>query len=249
MALDEVLSAGAVHGLPVFAAYESYLEHREGTCPSMEDPESEGPYGVWQTDHCETGAGYVFEGFGLYLVDCTDPADNDMEPGVGVDSRGLVSQYRLKAPDGAEMEAGGDCSHECRFDVDGGVSCFDQVGGSYRADGREPWLDVGVEASLFVTHEVGADGRRTTIDGGIGLPAADISFREVEVDWEECDGLATGTVAIRDPSGWWFSLVLSGDCSGYGELWLGDQDLGQICIDLAGTLRDAVAGWEQPCWL
>jgi len=247
-ALDDALAAGVVQALPVFDAYESYMEQREDRCPSMENPDAEGVTGVWQTDHCETAAGYVFEGFAFYNSECVTPEENDMEPGVGMRSQGLVSQYRLEDPAGNEMEGGGDSSHECRWDTDGSISCFDQIGGSYLAQGTEAWLDAGVESSLFMFHDNDAKGRRTAIDGGVGLPSVDLSFDGLVVDWDQCDGQASGTVAVRDPSGWWFSLVLPGDCSGCGELWLGDDDLGELCVDIAGHLRDTVASWEQPCW-
>ncbi len=246
--LDDALALGFPDTIPVVDEYVRHLSQREATCPSMENPDQVGENGAWQTDYCQTTAGFVYQGFAMYEAHCNDGSKNDKEPGVGIRVHGMVAQFTLHDPDGHAFIGGGNLAQECRWYPDGTGRCIDQLGGSYTATGADPLLAGGIEASLDVEHSWGDDGSVTHLQGGVGYPVLDLSFQDVVMDWQACDGRPTGSVRLRDPSGWWYELHLDDDCSGCGGLWLADQDLGHYCPDLVTPVRAVLDRWETPCW-
>ncbi|HNC97997.1 MAG TPA: hypothetical protein PKW90_17840, partial [Myxococcota bacterium] len=50
-------------------------------------------------------------------------------------------------------------------------------------------------------------------------------------------GAPQGSMSLRDPSGYWYQIDFDPGCSGCGTLLWGEEELGQVCPDLAGALE------------
>lgn len=247
--LDAALAWGIADMPTIGETYAEFMEHREPTCPSMEDPDSTTIYGVWQSNACVTEEGWIYDGLAMYSGGCEGPEDNQEQPGQGYEEGGMLAQFQLTDPDGLVFLGGGSAVHSCRWYEDGSGTCFDQLGGTFAYAGAEGWLATGVEASLFVDHVWGGEqGRVTTLVGGVGYPALDLSFQDVVLDWDACEGRPTGVLRLRDPTTYWHELHFADDCSGCATMTWRDLDEGEHCYDLAAAVRPVVEAWEEPCW-
>ncbi len=79
------------------------------------------------------------------------------------------------------------------------------------------------------------DQRHLSVTGGLAIGQTDLYLEQVA--WDQsgpCMGKTTGTIWIREPTGYWYSWALGDDCDGCGEIRFSDSlDMGEVCLDLA----------------
>ena len=100
-----------------------------------------------------------------------------------------------------------------------------------------PWMDQGISAMLDMSMEPGVSVR---LHGGLSIGGNSLYLKNVVWDAEGCWETPTGTVQIRDPGGFWYTLLLDEDCSGCGIIAYSDGTRStEVCPEL-GSLRSAI---------
>ena len=242
---EQAFATDMVDPEDVIAAYKEVFAHRSPGCPDTEDPDQVGANGVWFTRGCTAEDGSTFEGQGIFADVCA-MEDDGGGPAPQRDV-GLLAQFEMSDPAGQSFLGGGGMSLRCSRKADGSGLCYTEFGGSYTWEGGTGWIRGGADVSLIVEHSWSEEERWTRLQGGVGLPDLDVAFDDVFIDHKACAGKPTGTLRVRDPSGWWHELTYAEDCSGCGTLSWHGQDEGTVCLDLGVYLEDALTGWEQPC--
>lgn len=229
--------------LHVREVYRDLMVHRQldPPCPPFkdppdpEDPESSSWTGVWDAD-CETDEGAHFFGTAIYSEEVSeDPEDAGHE-------LAMLSSYEITDLSGVKFTGGGSMAMD-RHQLDGSLTVSSELGGTYSYPGADGWLDEGADTSLFVDGTLDEVAARFTINGGVGWPGLDLDFRQTEFSTASCGGLPSGTVRLRDPSGYWLALEFA-DCDPCAQAMFNDHDQGQACVgdEVAAT---AWAMWDE----
>ncbi|MEQ1565504.1 MAG: hypothetical protein ABMA64_07700 [Myxococcota bacterium] len=233
---------------PVLDAYRALYAGADAGCPALyRDDDVE----YW-LDTCTSGAGTVFDGFGL---DETLTIDD----GAGVyDVTATGGAGRIEAADGTFVE------------VDGYVQRIDQSDGtvvvsslvlsgdfSTNVPGTDgTWLGEGIRPNLAVTrYSIGGQLILFGVEGALDqLPGENpaVAFHDAvildpDLGYGGCGDEPSGTMSVRLPSGEWvdidFDPVVNDDglveiddpaaCDGCGAGWHRAESLGPICLDFA----------------
>jgi hypothetical protein len=231
------IARGLPTALRVREVYRDRMGHRQldPPCPSFENPEASSWTGVWQSD-CVTDGGTRFFGTAIYEeVVAEDPEDASFE-------LAMTSSYEITDVSGVKFTGGGSMAME-RHQVDDSLLLYAEVGGTYSYPGADDWLDEGSDTSLYVEGTLDEVAARFTINGGVGWPGLDLDFRQTEFSTASCAGLPSGTVRLRDPSGYWLALEFA-DCDPCALAVFNDNDQGQACVGEA-VAATAWAMWDE----
>ena len=228
--LDSVLSRGMPNPVQMEDRYTTLLfDHGDGDCPG-----GHGDGDDFFHLSCTTEEGYTFEGIALRA------RNRDVLPGVVVDSWSLSGDFSIGYPSSDHAEstflrgAGGIASSGTTRD--GVLDWFMSWNGSWSDDPTEGWMQEGVSILLEATGGVTADDRRhLVVNGGLAVGEADLYLESVGFDeGSACLGKATGTIWLREPSGYWYTWALGDDCDGCGRVVFSDSlEMGEVCLDLS----------------
>lgn len=225
-ALEEALAVGLPDPIDIRAAYAAGVAHSSSTCPAREDPTVVSVDGVF-FDDCVTADGTHFDGMGIF---------EELSGGGDWAFEG-VANVTITEPDGRVFAGGGEFALTAETAEDGTRSWASKTGGVYHWDDAPGWLGGAGEAGLFAEGTAGPAGTRVELDGGAGYAGADVAFEDLVSDSATCDGAPRGDVLVRDTTGFWFVVTLTG-CEGCGAVsWRGDA-LGEACP--GDALRGAI---------
>ncbi|MCP4807603.1 MAG: hypothetical protein GY913_10245 [Proteobacteria bacterium] len=218
--VEAVLQAAIDGGVPEpIAIRDAYLglfdDHADGVCPSGTDYSLPGDYQA-----CTTEDGAVFYGHAEY-----EPVDNTHERGFY-----LLGDCYIIDPDGDRFEGAGELQVTI-FEEGDWTIVESMVMGTWGYPAAGGFLEQDNASAMFIIASTEASGSDLYLDGTMGNADAALSF-ELLVDTRPCDHQLTGTVSVREPSGYWHTITFVQDCDGCGDVvFADDQELGQICVD------------------
>lgn len=208
-ALQAALDAGLVEPLVLGERWRAAIDAGTGGgCPGS------GGYSLIRgVQGCTSTEGYTFAG----------PADWTSEG----DSFHLEVDSYILRPDGTLLSYNG----EVRYDwgeVDGVLTWRGDVRGSFVDDDASGWLGEGASADLLAKGTGTGAGAQVQLTGGCSVGVETVLFETLL--WDPVCG-PSGVVATLDDAGRAYRLAL--DCSPCGTVSLGDDALGEACLDLS----------------
>ena len=219
--LAEVLSQPAPTSGSMALSYEELMGHRSLTCPQAETASLD-IWVVWASagSPCTTEEGWTWYGIANGAGGCSS-ADGMEDVQVGA----LVS-FEATDPQGEVFEAGGTFHQACRFSEREG-ECEGALTGAFHYPAATGWLADGVESALYVGDTWEGDRHELLYDGGVTRGGLSLAFHELRVTPEHVEG----RIALRDPTDYWYEMMLTADSGGCGQMsWRGEV-LGEVCID------------------
>ena len=214
--LAKILGWGLPWPSTVLNSMPTLMAGSDGNCPQMNGANMESLMG------CTSQAGWYYQGVSIYS-----------EQGSGWV---LMGDFYGVDPQGNRAVGGGMVGYQQQQQgnatVD--VAFFTGTWGYAPVGG---WLGQTPSASLWIEQAEEGGQRQARIFGGYGIAGMYASFDHVTLRGDVCDGVAQGSMSLRDPSGYWYQLIFDSECSGCASLMWGEEDLGQVCPDLAGALE------------
>ena len=230
-----------------FRAYDEVMAYADEECP----PISSGTGGSLWNVSCTSTQGARFTGF----VAAFDGVEGPFAV------RRISGEATIEPPDGTRFVVAGDASVTVSDS-----SWASLVYGVVRYDGpaaEGSWVVDEPDVNLAYTIERGIDGTISAlIEGsiaGLDEEVTAVEFEDIRVsagaDWP-CRAEPSGTIELRDPGGVWASMTfdVTGSaeegftvdealCDGCAELYWGDVDLGEVCVDTELLLGVAIPPW------
>ena len=225
-AVQEVLEQGYVGPTELKAVYLDALSHGDADCPGLDN---NGELTTITDDWiigCTSDEGWFYSGVALYDENSwSDEHATNVTLGMGGD-------FEIRSDDEDKFTVGGHFA--LRLALSGQtITMENDVNGSWLFENEAGWLGEGMGTLTWIDGTVTPDGRSVTLNGGIQVGDDAFYFDDVTWDDSQCWDQPTGTLRVRDPSGVWFRVALSDDCSGCGALTYGDEDAGEACVDLS----------------
>jgi hypothetical protein len=211
--ITAAFAGGFPDPLSVDVLYTSLFVYGDGQCPGPMGYSVSTPF-----QGCQSTTGWEFAGYVEY-TSVEEPR-----------SLLLQSDVTITSPEGERYVGAGKIDY-----ASDGDTWTSQLTGTWGMPGAEGWLDLVTGVAIWSTW----DGATLTAFGGY-QGAEDEVYLE-DVVWG--GGALAGTLSLRDPSGYWYDLVL-GD-GGCGEVSFEGEALGEGCVNLDATL-DAYAEAMQP---
>ena len=226
-AIEQTLDAGFFGPQAIRGVFLERMAHGDGRCPDSL---------VQISDHfvfgCTTDDGWWFAGIATYEeYDLPEPWEGTGEEWA------LSGDFEIIDPDGPVFRVGGETGRDQPSD---GVWQGKVQGSWTQEDHAPPWIAGGISAMLTVTGSLNADASKAVLHGGLGIGETSLYFEHLR--WKEggCWEHPTGTIMVRDPSQYWWSLTLDDDCTGCGMLsYASGESMREVCPDL-GPLRDDI---------
>ncbi|RME29205.1 MAG: hypothetical protein D6798_00640 [Deltaproteobacteria bacterium] len=261
-AIDLVLG---ISGQPIVDAYFAMLETADDRCPTWYEQDGN----VFWADVCTSDAGTEFDGYSFYYP----YVDADLDgSGTLWSGDYLYGVATIVEADGTLFHAGGavqvltgfnpgtdpfataDDSYYGLSQIIGGFACTDP-------SCAESWPGEGLSPDLYVYTvdypDYGVNG--AYVQGGIsGLSESatavlfDDNFLYHEAAGSPCEREPTGTMQLRDADGTWWRVVFDtpdsgaldeARCDGCGTAFLGEEEVGQACLDFSSWLDFEVLAW------
>lgn len=247
-ALEEPIELGEVEALlglavqeaiqiDTFDLQEAYLEIMalsDGGCPYGGSTE------FWY-DECETTDGAGFSGYVFQFEEDGDTTSWSLYGQADVHHR----QRRVHLSGSAGWGSS---------EAEGITYLYSYVYGTFLdAQSDLDWLRSGQGLDLFVQASTGPEGHRAlVVDGAVGGLGGDVgqavdfrgtSLAEVGYPGVERAGVPDGSVGIRLSDGTWIDVSFEASDDGCGRATLGDEELGEVCVDLGDWLDWEVLPW------
>lgn len=157
----------------------------------------------------------------------------------------LLGDAQLTDAEGYEYSLGGHVLESNYIDDNSAASVYTaQIHGAMLYEAAAPPFDQRVSAFFQLSVEDHLDDSEVvSVEGGVTAHARSLNFVGFSVVRDAaCDWSPKGVVAIRDPSGAWFTLEMEEACGACGALtFADDQDLGRVCVALGPLLDRAHA--------
>lgn len=237
--IESDLNVGFSAGLPnMFQVAEEYEEVLIGwgdeTCPEFSQQTSSVD-GHW-VDDCVTADGNRFFGFATFAGLAVQSPDNYGNGGIFSSVWGSFDAIHANG----EKRTVGGLGQMAIVGQDGG---FDMnLRGSFWLNDSELWMQNGSN-SLVVS---GSIYNALFFNGGIQYPRLTVVFDELMYDVNQCNGTASGTMKIRDASGYWFEWTKA-PCEDCAVIKWEGYDVGRVCVgeSLDNAIEDMIGKVDQ----
>lgn len=204
-------------------------EGQDETCPGSDQLDGANRKG------CTSTAGYFYSGVSTWM-------EEDYGNGTGWM---LSVDLEITDPTGNSFLAGGHASHRLQSDTNF-TQIQSELSGSWLYEGYPGWLGEGVSALLMVNGTVDGTGARVNVSGGLTTLDQPLYFEGLSWAPDTCGPAATGTVWVRDPSGAWWSVILTASCDGCGPATFDGRDAGTVCLPVAPMMDALVEDLSTP---
>lgn len=242
---------------PAVEAYRLAMLSARPTCPRTY---ADGTSAQFWMDTCSTAEGASFEGYSTWYA----YEDHSMGGATLWDGDVLWGNARISTPQGYRFEGGGTLydlhgegevegkSFEAWYGVVSGVFGWNGPG----ADGT--WLVDTVTPAVRAiwTRFVESEGRRAEVEGSVPLadvPMTSATFTAIQladtVLGAACDLEPSGSVSLRDGSGYWYDVTFHGAeaeealCDGCGTVTFRGEVVGEVCVDWSPWLEWGALPW------
>jgi len=147
----------------------------------------------------------------------------------------LQTSMTASPPDGETLTVSGILSYGGIFYADS-VEASSWLAATVHYPAASGWLaDVTSSDMNIYINPSESGGSKLELLGGYSIGGATAYFDTLTFE----DGCVTGALRTRDARGAWYVLTLS-DCSGCGQVVVGETDLGEACIDLTEPLTTLI---------
>ncbi len=218
--VDQELAALLAWGLPwpatVLQAMPTLMGGSDGSCPQMNGANMETLIG------CTSQTGWYYQGVSIYSE----------QPSGWV----LMGDFYGVDPQGNRAVGGGMIGLQQQQQGNAAVQVAFFTG-TWGYPPVEGWLGQTPSASLWIEAAEEGGQRQARIFGGYGIDGIYASFDQVTLSSDRCGGAPQGSMSLRDPSGYWYQIVFDPACSGCATLLWGEEEMGEVCPDLAGALE------------
>lgn len=237
---DEVavqLAAAFASGMPdPFSPRDTYVDfftHADEDCPNSEQPyHLPGDY-----EACTTADGTVFFGHGEYQVDIDAEA---------TDSFYLLGDFYMLDQDDARFDGAGEVLYtNVPLETGDADLIFDLfMSGTWGYEAATDWMSEPTSLVLW-SYGIWARGAAIgTFDGTLTIGEHALFLQDLSFDTGTCsDGTPVrGSMALRDPSGYWYDLSFPGSCDPCATVtWADGTELGEACVDFSFTPTDLLS--------
>lgn len=229
-ALKEGVRFGLPLPPPAINTWRSFMEHGDDLCPG--GGWAFGALEVLPSEGCTADSGYWYQGVGSGQANWYDE-----------DGDGLLDQYlEDMKTDGSMRDLEGQ-----RF-IFGGALMFKFTGipgeaGTYTAENLgtyeyagadDEWMKAGASTGSYLSGTIDREGAWTLLaNGGFTVGDQSVGFNDFSIN-TACPGAASGTIGIRDGSGYWYDLTYDeATCDSCGDVVFdGREALGRGCVDV-----------------
>lgn len=200
--------------------YGELMSHVDEDCPGQDG----GIYALLEP--CTTADGYTFTG-----VSSWESGVHEKDGRTEYIFSTYQTSMTASAPTGETLTVGGVLSFGL-ITSDAGVEANSWLSATVHYPPAEGWLSESTSSDMHIYLNPTKDGgEKLDLIGGYTIGSDAVYFDGLSMT----DGCATGTLRARDDAGSWYVLTLS-DCSGCGPVVVGEQALGEACIDLIPAL-------------
>ena len=225
-ALQSAVNEALVDGFPrLDEGHEIYLElfaHGDDSCPGADNH-----IAIENLTGCTAESNFYYSGASSYSFEESD--SDGKEHG----KLRVHGDFLLRDDQGNALEVGGHIKQNWTISEEA-HSITTELEGSWLWEGDTRWL--AETLSGLVLHQVTREGERINLelDGALLFYGTHWFMEDFRIEsGTDCDWHAQGAVSIRDPSGGWSRIELTGDCSGCGSaIFESDQVLGELCLPL-----------------
>jgi hypothetical protein len=207
---ERVVTAGIPEPWTLNGHYLELIAHGDVVCPGP-DNQMVMPEGT-----CVSESGYAYYGVATWWDTSTEELTAFYM---------FTASFVITPPEEAPFQAGG----SFRYDEYADGTWSGLVEGVFVDEGQGGWLASEPSSAL----QLAGTAESVVLHGGVTTDDGVVWFDSLTT----CDTTAAGDVRVRAPEGDWYTLSLDPDCSGCGQVTLGDQDLGEVCVDIAGALQ------------
>ena len=221
-AILEALAGGIPEPLSARRTYIDALDHRDAFCPGGGDLSI---IGEWAG--CTAASGWQFAGYTEYSGSSSPEAIEDFH---------LLADFRFHDPAGHRFVGGGELDFSLSID-DGDRSWSSEVSGTFSYAGATGWMTPdGASATLSTTGSWTGSTWSVNLQGAVTNGVQAVHMDGLTAHSETCAAQASGTISLRDPSGYWYDLSLTCGC---GEVQYASAEvIGETCVDLSGPLAN-----------
>lgn len=232
------MANGLQHGLPdpldLFDTYLALMALGDTRCPGPGDQLIDT---VVPPSGCTSESGARYAGVSVVM----DEGDlNSGDPDYV--ARLVGGDFAITDVEGETFDFGGQVIWSAQA-KDGEENILAQTAGTFAYAGGSPWLAAGVSTVLTMQVAARNEGAsRLGLSGGLGTEGVDLWFDDLLFDADACpEGVPSGALEVRDPSGAWWTLAFANRCDGCGTLAYSGQPDTEACMDLTGFYADSAA--------
>lgn len=221
-AIHAALSGGIPEPLSARRAYIDALENRDASCPGGGDLSI---IGEWTG--CTAASGWQFAGYTEYTGSSSPAAIEDFH---------LLADFRFHDPEGHRFVGGGELS--LSLSSDGGDQSWEsEVSGTFSYAGAPGWMAPGgASATLLTSGTWTGSTWMVALQGAMTDGTRAIHMDGLTAHSDACAAQASGTISLRDTSGYWYDLHLTCGC---GEVvYASTTPLGEACLDLSAAMAN-----------
>jgi hypothetical protein len=233
-AMAGFIALGAPNPREIGEHFLSVLSRGDEECPGVN-----GTLGQNNLLGCTSESGYTYAGIGWTFSEESDP-----DSGVATWWR-HGAEFEVLYPDGQRYYGAGELQIWAERE-DEGWAWTSEGSGSWGDPTRPDWLGSGTSLAYLAEGRHLHDGSsELTIQGGLGYGGGAMHLDDFGFStMDGCEALPHGTLKVRDPEGYWLTWELDGACASCGQLSSGDQDLGELCLDLSSWGRVVLEKWR-----
>jgi len=215
-AIEETTASGIPEPLLARAAYLSIFEHRDAECPGGQGTNLPGRF-----EGCTADSGWLFAG----LAEYTGPREPEV-----IEDFHLLADFNVRDADGNWFIGGGELELVIDRSSDT-VSWTGSVSGTWSWPAWTGWMrPTGAGGVTTVTIERTDAAWTAQVDGSMTDGTHAVYVSGLRATSTACDGAPTGTLELRDPSGYWYRLEASCGCGPVS--WADGSVLGEACVEV-----------------
>lgn len=224
--ISAVFARGVPEPVTAREVFIGLFDHRDDRCPGGQNIMLPGNF-----QGCTAESGWLYAGIAVY---------GGVEDVDALEDFSLLGDCYIISPDGDWFIGAGELDYAVTGDAD--IDWTGAISGQWSYPPQDGWMQDGSGSAVLDIHaQSRASGAwSVALDGGIYLGGTAIRVEGLSAESGACGGEPSGTVTLRDPSGYWYAMTA--DC-GCGPIsWADGSALGEACFsaaDALGTLAEA----------
>jgi hypothetical protein len=215
-AIDRATASGLPEPLLARETYLGIFAHRDPGCPGGQGTNLPGRF-----EGCTAESGWLYAGLAEYSGPPEVPIVDDFH---------LLGDFNVRDAAGRWFIGGGELELEVTRSA-GTVTWVGDVSGTWSYAGGPGWMQPdGAGGVLQLTVERADPAWSVSVEGGMTDGTEAVHLAGVQANSGQCDGAVSGTLSLRDTSGYWY--VLAADCGCGPVTWADGSTLGEACVGL-----------------
>ena len=224
---------------PLVNLWKEFLGNGDETCPG--GGYIGGGLSTTQVDGCVADSGYWYNGVGGSGMGWTD---EDWDGDQDTFFLNMKTDGAMADPEGNVFSFGGDMKIEVTGTPMEGGPFEGYILGSYTYAGSDvPWIREGVSTASYIDGTVDKTGAWTlNVDGGFSVAGVAVSMVNFGIHGV-CGDAPTGTIGVRDASGYWYDLTYDETtCDSCGTVTFDHREsLGHACANVTPAFVESMS--------